>query len=1149
MSGGTSDISNKLTSFKKKYYLNLAVRGFLLTLSLMLFYFLIASLVEYNLWLSGSARLLIFTLFFLLVIFCVYRFLREPLAWWFYRKGLGEEESAKMIGSYFPSINDRLLNVIQLTLIPKKSALLQAGITQKSGQFENISFENAIDLGGNKKYLKYFLAPLTLILLIFIFNRGIITQSTHRIVSFNQEFSPQAPFKFSIQNAALTAFYNEDFTLNLKLEGEALPEAVYLVSYTQRLKLETLGSGIFAYTFEKIQNDIPFQFEAAGFFSTPYTLHLVNRPELTQLKMLLEFPRYLNRRRVQLSNTGNVEIPEGSKITWQIATAHTTKASLGFVSGQDISPMQNIDNQLFTFNKGFNNPDQYWVELQNEHSKNKDKINYSILVIKDQYPELKVDHLKDSVLFRNIFLGGSVSDDYGLTEMVLNYQLTKSGETSNRKINIQLNRNSLQQSFFYPWQLDSLRLQPGDKLSYYLQVWDNDGVNGRKSTKSPTYIFALPGKDELKTEIAKTQSSTNSKIDQSLKKAKDLRETIDEAQQKLKGKQILDWQDKKMLEDLIEQKKGLDQMISDLQKQNKLLEQKKETLSEQDEKIKEKAEQIQKLMDELMDPETKKLFEELEKLLKENSDLNQMQKMLDKMNRKELNLEKELERTLALFKQMQLEYKLDQAINDLKTQKEEQEKLLEKTELIPDKNDEGENDKEDKKEGDKKNESDNETQKGQDKKNENQSGKGAEQKSEGTEKDQKKPDNQSLAEKQEGLQKDFEKFEKEMNELEKMAEEMNQEDLKTPADEDKQDVKDGQEESKESLKQGKSKKSAQAQKKSVQKMQKMQNQLESAQNSMDIEMDMENLEALRQIVHGLIKLSYDQESLMGDFNQIQQTDPKYVTLSQNQLKIKDDSKVLEDSLLALAKRDPFMGSIVTKEVGELNGHLDKAAEHVRERRKPNASAEMQLSMTGINNLALMLNDHYDMMMDMMKNATQMPGKKGKAKKEKPGLGQLQQSLNKKIQELKNGSKSGRQYSEELAKVAAEQERIRKALQEMQDKLKKDGGKIPGGDLPGKMEQTEMDLVNKQITDQTIRRQKEIETRLLEAEKSMREQDMDEERKGEAAKDYDKEIPKAFEEYLRLKEKEVELLKSMPPKLYPYYKKEVNEYFKRIRNQN
>jgi hypothetical protein len=91
------------------------------------------------------------------------------------------------------------------------------------------------------------------------------------------------------------------------------------------------------------------------------------------------------------------------------------------------------------------------------------------------------------------------------------------------------------------------------------------------------------------------------------------------------------------------------------------------------------------------------------------------------------------------------------------------------------------------------------------------------------------------------------------------------------------------------------------------------------------------------------------------------------------------------------------------------------------------------------------------------------------------------------------------------------------------------------------------LVNKKFTDQLIKRQQEILTRLLESEKSMRERDLDEERKGESAKDYNKEMPAAVEEYLRLKEKEVELLKTVPPKLYPYYKKEVREYFKRVGN--
>ena len=1118
MEGGIKSINDKLTSFKRKYYLNLFIRGGLLTLSFILFYFLIASVIEYNLWLGTGARFTIFFLFFGLVAYCIYRFLKKPIAWWLYRKGLGQDESARLIGSYFPTVADRLLNLLQLSSAQSGSALLEAGVKQKSKLFDNISFEQAIDLKENRQYLKYLFIPAAIILVILFINTRIITQSSQRIVHFTREFSPEAPFKFLIQNENLTAFFNEDFTLQLNLEGEAIAESAYIVSENQRLKMEAIKPGEFTYTFQKIQNGVTFQIEASGFFSDAYTITLANRPEITELKVNLEYPRYLGRRNEEFKNAGNLEVPEGTKITWKIGTVNAAKAFISFDSQETPNAMQISDDQLFTFGKGFNNPDRYSIGLENEHSKNKEKIDYSIIVTKDAYPEITVEYLKDSVLYKSIVLGGAIADDYGVTQLDLSYQVIgKNNESEKKLIHIPIGKNQLQQSYFYNWRLDSIKLLPGDRLDYFLQVWDNDGVNGRKVTKSASYTFSLPGEEELKTEIVKSESATEGKFDQSLKKAKDLKESIEDAQQKLKGKQNLDWQDKKMLEDLIEQKQNLDQMINELQKQNELLEEKKNTFSEQSDKIKEKSEQIKKLMEELLDPETKKLFEELQKLLKENSDMQQVQKLMNKMDRKEINLEKELERTLELFKQLKYDYKLEQAIGEIKEQVEKQEALLEKTEeLAGDKKPEA-------KEGDK-----------QDQKNSPDLGK--EESKDGSE-------HEKLAGEQDELKKDLEKFEKSLEELNKLGEGLDKE-TESPSKEELDKLKEKQEESKESLKQNKPKKASESQKKAVTQMKQMKEQMEGMQGSMEMEMDEQNLEAMRQIIHGLIKLSFDEEALMKEFIQIQQTDPKYISLSQTQLKLKDDAKVLEDSLLALAKRDPFLGSVITKEVGELNDHMDKTVEHTKERRKGNAGSEMQLSMTSMNNLALMLNDHFDMMMEMMANAKPSM-KKGKKKGKQQSLGEMQQQLNQKIEDLKKGGKGGRQLSEEVAEMAAEQERIRRALQEMQEKLKQEGGKIPGNDLPGKMEQTEMDLVNKQITEQTIRRQKEILTRLLETEKSMREQNQDQERKGETAKDYNKEIPRAFEEYLRLKEKEVELLKTMPPKLYPYYKKEVNEYFKRV----
>jgi hypothetical protein len=1152
MSNGVERIHEKIKSFQRKYYLNLFIKGGILTLSILLGYFVIASLLEHNLWLSQWARLAIFITFFAVAGFCILRFLNQPLQWWIAKRGLNEEQTARLIGRSIPTVKDRLVNLIQLATASRKSDLVFASVQQKSREFEPLAFDTVIDLRENTRHLKYLAVPVALVLIILLINSNILTQSTDRIVHFNRAYAPAAPFTFSIANDPLTAFYNENFTVQVDLKGKSVPQNAYIVSKNQRLKLVPTGPGKFEYTIERIQQPMEFQVEAAGFVSDVHRIELVNRPELTRFNVELEYPRYLQRKNEKLTNAGNLDVPEGTNVRWKLNTAYAEKATISFGATKENFDFKTSDNQLYTFDKKFVNPDQYEIRLENEKSQNKERIAYQINVTKDQYPQIVVNNFRDTVLYERVLLGGMVGDDYGVTQLSLHFRVRNEDqkEIHNQSVKIPVTRNQLQQSFFYNWSIDSLDLKPGDQLEYNLQVWDNDGVNGRKSTRSATYTFLVPTSDNLVAEISKSQKSTESQIDKSVTKANKLQDQIEQANQKLKGKQNLDWQDKKMLEDIIQQKQSLDDMIEQLKEQNKLLEDKKEAFTEQDERIREKAEQIQKLMEELLDEETKKLFEELQKLLKENAEMSEIQKLLDKMNQNTNNLEKELERTLELFKQLQYDFKLDQTIEDLKKQIEKQKEVLEKTEnLDKEKNPKDEN-KKDKKGGDDSKQKDKADQAKSEEKEDSDEAKDDKNTSEKNEEEGDKTkeqpsDSKDLAKDQEKVKEDFKKTSEKLKELEKLGEELDKGD-DLPSEEDTKEIEDQQNESKEMLEQESPSKAKQPQKKALEKMSEMQQQMEGMQSSMMMEMEAQNLESLRQIIHGLVKLSYDQERLMQEFNELQQNDPRFNTLAQLQLKLKDDAKVLEDSLLALGKKDPMMGSFITKEITELNNHVEKVIESNKERRRPQASSEMQMTMTSINNLALMLDDHFDMMMQMMANA-QPSMKKSKQKGQKPSLSQMQQQLNKKIEELKNGGKSGRQLSEELAEMAAEQERIRRALQQMQEKMKKEG-QMPGGEIPGKMEQTEMDLVNKQLTDQLVKRQKEILTRLLDAERSMREQDMDDERKGETAKDYEKEMPKAFEEYLRLKEKEVELLKTVPPKLYPYYKREVNEYFKRMGNK-
>ncbi|MFL2579142.1 MAG: hypothetical protein ACJ0QQ_03645 [Parvicellaceae bacterium] len=151
---------------------------------------------------------------------------------------------------------------------------------------------------------------------------------------------------------------------------------------------------------------------------------------------------------------------------------------------------------------------------------------------------------------------------------------------------------------------------------------------------------------------------------------------------------------------------------------------------------------------------------------------------------------------------------------------------------------------------------------------------------------------------------------------------------------------------------------------------------------------------------------------------------------------------------------------------------------------------------------------------------------------------------------KDGKKPGESGSsfEQLGRMAAQQAAIKKQLQDMAQDLNKDGSGKGNGlkDLIKKIEETEDEIINNEISLSSIKRQEEIKVKLLELDKASKEQEEEEKREAkESSGNYQKNNSVLFEEYLQIKKGETELLKTIPPNLKPYYKNKVNEYFKSI----
>src|SRR5690606_29628847 len=104
-----------------------------------LLYFLLTLFIEYILWLNTSARTILFWLFIGVETALFVRFVLFPLAKLFkLQKGIDYEEASKIIGNYFPEVNDKLLNVLQLNQDNHQTELLLASIEQKAAELNPI---------------------------------------------------------------------------------------------------------------------------------------------------------------------------------------------------------------------------------------------------------------------------------------------------------------------------------------------------------------------------------------------------------------------------------------------------------------------------------------------------------------------------------------------------------------------------------------------------------------------------------------------------------------------------------------------------------------------------------------------------------------------------------------------------------------------------------------------------------------------------------------------------------------------------------------------------------------------------------------------------------------------------------------------------
>ena len=1129
-----NELIAKLNAFIRKYYKNQLIRGSIYTVGLGLTLWLSVSVLEYFGSFGRTVRAVLFFSFALAFLGILIKYICIPLAGLLrLGKTLSYEQAAQIIGVHFEPVKDKLLNTLQLYRnlgSDNGNSLLLASIEQRTTELRPVPFGKAIDYSLNRRYLRWAGIPVLVTFLLLFLAPSVLTKSTERLVLFGREFKPEAPFSFRILNSDLEAEENSDLEIELKTEGSVLPADVYVEADGAQFRMRKGDNGNFVYTFKNIRKSFSFSFFADGFYSDAYQLRVNPRAAVTGFKIKAEYPAYLGKTNEEFNGTGDLLVPEGTVLSWFMYTKNTEKVWVR-TSGDSVMVLKG--GPSFNFRRRVNHTLPYAILPLHTGLHNRDTLKYTVTVIKDQFPGIEVQERADSVVSTLFYFLGNIQDDYGLRSLTFHYGITSGeGEPARYELKpIALQNTSLKQAFLYAFNFKELNPKPGDKVHYYFTVWDNDGVNGSKFTRSAKRIYRIPTKEELRKENAQASESVKNSLTQSVKEARELQRDAEKLNKQLLEKRSMDWQDKKRIEDLLKKQKELEKKIEDLKKENEINNFKKDQFSEKSEEERLREEQLQKLMDELMSDEFKELMKKLEELNK-TEDPKKAQEKLQDMKFNSEDLQKQLERTLELYKQLELEQLLNETIEDLNELAEKQKELAKETEST---------------------------------KNSDQAKK------------------EELKKKQEELNKEFEDIRKQLDDIEKKNSELEKpnEELKN-TDQQEQNIQQEQQSSQQSMEKNQNKKASESQQNAGDQMQQLSNSLQQQQQEMSENNQEEDLESMRRLLDNLLKLSFQQENLITELGKVNMDSPAYKEITRKQRKLQDDARVIEDSLFALSKRQASLSGIINKEIATVKRGMSDAVSFLAERRVPNASTQQQYAMASINNLALLLSESIEsaqQQMMMKKGGSSMGNKACK----KPGQGnpssseqmkkmqQQQQQLGEQMQKMarqmskqmkegqqKPGGQQGQQQngqpkpgernsmngesSKEFAQMAQQQEQLRKMLQELAEKTADPEQKRMMQEMARKMEENETDFYNKKISAETLRRQNDIFSRMLESEKAMREQDEDKQRESNSADDL---IPDNIEKYLewkKLQEGMKDVLRTVPADFVPYYRQKVQSYF-------
>ncbi len=1009
-------------------------------------------------------------------------------------------------------VHDRLANALQLLRKLESNSeaysqdLIQEAFNQVAVEMRGRAFRDSSARRPIQQSLWRALATLCAAAALWLFFSNTMNIGWMRLSQPQRDFQPSAETLFWVFPGDAIILHGQDLVVKVLPKSPYGEEWHLGLSKNGNEEKRSLLKGkddTLRCIFSAVRDSFYYQINAGKIKSRWYRVGVRELATIRTLQVKIYPPGYSRQEPFLLpENVGDVSGLKGSRVEWRAELSKKVdSADLVFASGQTRSvPVTDTRlNAEFVINKD----DRYAFSLKDQDAQEPlRQIEYHIRVLADQYPFVRiVSPGRDVELGEDMQLPMLIEaqDDYGLSKMHLVYTVLAAGEEE-----IDSSRFAYQAiaaptgdhvRVAFHWDLSASPLLPNETVVYGIVVHDNDTVSGPKIGRSSLYRARFPSLFEMYQDIAQRHDNAQEQLQSIYEQSQDLKKSVEELQQDLLRNPKVDWQKKQQAED---SRKQQEQLTQNLQQFNQALDemvQKMERNELLSPETLEKYQNLQQLYQEIMTPELEKLMQKLSESM-QKLDQNQMKKALEELRLSSEDINKNLDRTIALLKKLKMEQQLDEAERTARKLEEDQQRISEAAQQPP------------------------------------------------QAKDKLLEQQKSVQENVQRLSDLLKKIEQEMDQQPGMPQkEVQSARARMESSQMKQDFQ----QMTEMLQKNGATGTGQCSGNIQNQLQQAANELQQAKDKLSGEQQRKAMQALQRGMRDLIELSKREEAVLDRTEGTPAVSPEILKLAEEQQNISSGLQRVTDQLFEASKESFFIDSQIGSALGQAAKNMAQSQASLEERNQMAAAGRQGQAMSELNRASFQM---LAALQGMKSGSCSSGMSMSSFMKQMQSLANAQQGINQQSMGMgAGGQQMSMAQQAALARLAAQQGQVRKSMEQ----LAQEAGSLSGtlGNLDKiieDMKQVENDLGH-EITRQTLQRQQQILSRMLDSYKSVREREYSRKRKAETGKQYAATDPKELPAELgERKEKwQQDLLRAKKQGYSRDYLELIQQYFEALFN--